>query len=131
MLARTGFAIAPATAKVVRYSTAATRASRRCGTSRVWERQGTYTDDGDDGRALASSLPRGVTGGCGLAPKHHGLCLRSRASPSRSPENLGFFSRRWKSWLARAGSPPASRRARTSEKLVASGFPPPPFLWFG
>jgi hypothetical protein len=39
--ARTGFAIAPATAKVVRYSdAAATWASRRCGTSRVWERQG-------------------------------------------------------------------------------------------
>src|SRR5260370_15111109 len=123
MLARTGFAIAPATAKVVRYSNAATRASRRCGTSRVWERQGTYTDDGDDGRALASSLPRGVTGGCGLAPKHHGLCFRSRASPSRSHDKLGFFSRPRKNLLALTVSAPASPRNGSPDQLSGSRDP--------
>ena len=40
------------------------------------ERQATYLDDG---RALASSLLSGVTGGCGLAPKHHGLCVHGLA----------------------------------------------------
>src|SRR6266567_7524318 len=75
------------------------------------------------GSASARLLLSGVTGGCGVVPKHHGLCSRNSASPSLSHEKAGFFSRRWKSWLARAVSLSASRRSGSAETLSLFRYP--------
>jgi len=47
--------------------------------------------------ASACSSPSGTIQGRGSASKQCGLHLRSKACPSRSQENVGFSSRRWKS----------------------------------